>query len=174
MPGTSASVDRVDGVRTREARPDDAAAIAAIYNEGIDDRLATFETECRTPADVQGWLGAFPVVVAEDESGAVAAWASAPPSSSRPVYAGVREFSIYVSRSHRGRGFGRAAVAALVAECEARGFSKLVSRVFPENAASLALCRSLGFREVGVHVRHGRLDGEWRDVVVVEKLLGVD
>jgi L-amino acid N-acyltransferase YncA len=160
-------------VRTREARPGDAAAIAAIYNEGIDDRLATFETEHRTPDDVHAWLGEFPVVVAEDEGGGVAAWASAPPSSPRPVYAGVREFSIYVARSHRGRGFGRAALTALAAECEARGFSKLVSRIFPENEASLALCRSLGFREVGVHVRHARLDGEWRDVVVVEKPLGV-
>lgn len=159
-------------MRTREARAGDAEAIAAIFNEGIDDRLATFETEHRSAGDVRGWLDAFPVVVAEDESAAVAAWASAPPSSSRQVYDGVREFSIYVARSHRGRGFGRAALVALVEECEARGFWKLVSRVFPENEASLALCRSLGFREVGVHRRHGRLDGEWRDVVVVEKLLG--
>jgi phosphinothricin acetyltransferase len=159
-------------VTTRAAAAGDAAAIAAIYNEGIDDRLATFETEHRSAEEVLGWLGAFPVVVAEDETGGVAAWASAPPSSPRPVYEGVREFSIYVARSQRGRGFGRAALEALAAECEARGWWKLVSRVFPENEASLALCRSLGFREVGVHRRHGRLDGEWRDVVVVEKLLG--
>jgi L-amino acid N-acyltransferase YncA len=159
-------------VKTRAAVAGDAEAIASIYNEGIDDRLATFETEHRSADDVLGWLGELPVLVAEDEAGAVAAWASAPPSSSRPVYAGVREFSIYVARSHRGRGFGRAALAALAVECEARGWWKLVSRVFAENEASLALCRSLGFREVGVHRRHGRLDGEWRDVVVVEKLLG--
>ena len=158
-------------MRPRAARPSDAAAIAAIYNEGIDERVATFETEHRTAADVSAWLGAFPVVVAEDEDGAVAAWASAPPASTRPVYGGVREFSIYVARSHRGRGFGRAALGALVDECEARGFWKLVSRVFPENEASLALCGSVGFREVGVQRRHARLDGEWRDVVVVEKLL---
>ena len=160
-------------MRIRAAVAGDAAAIAAIYNDGIDDRLATFETEHRSRDDVLGWLGVFPVVVAEDEAGAVAAWASAPPSSPRPVYEGVREFSIYVARSHRGRGFGRAALEALVAECETRGWWKLVSRVFPENEASLALCRSLGFREVGLHRRHGKLDGEWRDVLVVEKLLGV-
>lgn len=159
-------------MRTRGATPGDAAAIAAIYNEGIDDRLATFETDHRSADDVLGWLDAVPVVVAEDEAGAVAAWASAPPSSSRPVYSGVREFSIYVARSHRGRGFGRVALAALVAECEARGCWKLVSRVFPENEASLALCRALGFREVGLLRRHARLDGEWRDCVVVELLLG--
>jgi L-amino acid N-acyltransferase YncA len=159
-------------VRTRAARPDDAAAIAAIYNEGIEDRLATFETEPRSADDVLGWLDAFPVVVAEGEDEAVAAWASAPPYSDRPAYANVREFSIYVARSHRGRGFGRAALAALIAECEARGWWKLVSRVFPENEASLGLCRSLGFREVGVYRRHGKLDGEWRDCVIVERLLG--
>jgi phosphinothricin acetyltransferase len=159
-------------VRTRAARPDDAAAIAAIYNEGIEDRLATFETELRSADDVLAWLGVFPVVVAEDEEGAVAAWASAPPYSSRPAYANVREFSIYVARSHRGRGFGRSALAALIAECEARGFWKLVSRVFPENEASLALCRALGFSEVGTYRRHGKLDGQWRDCVIVERLLG--
>ena len=159
-------------MRTRAARPSDAGEIAAIYNEGIDERVATFETDHRTAADVRAWLGAFPVVVAEDEDGAVAAWASAPPSSERPVYGGVREVSLDVARSHRGRGFGRAALGALVEACEARGFWKLVSRVFPENEGSLALCRSLGFREVGVQRRHARLDGAWRDVVVVEKLLG--
>ena len=157
---------------TRAARAPDAPAIAAIYNEGIDDRLATFETEHRSADDVRGWLDAYPVVVAEDDDGSVVAWASAPPSSLRPAYEGVREFSIYVARSHRGRGFGRTVLQALVSECERRGWWKLVSRVFPENGASLALCRSLGFREVGVHRRHARLDGQWRDVVVVEKLLG--
>jgi hypothetical protein len=84
----------------------------------------------------------------------------------------VREFSIYVARSERGRGYGRAALAALLAECEARGWWKVTSRIFPENEASLALCRALGFREVGVLRRHARLDGEWRDCVVVERLLG--
>jgi L-amino acid N-acyltransferase YncA len=158
-------------VRTRAARAEDAAEIAAIYNEGIEDRLATFETETSSPEDVVGWLDAFPVVVAEDDAGAVAAWASAPPYSSRPVYANVREFSIYVARSHRGSGYGRAALAALIAECDARGWWKLVSRVFCENEASRALCRSLGFREVGVHRRHGKVDGKWRDCVIVERLL---
>jgi phosphinothricin acetyltransferase len=157
----------------RPARAGDAAAIARIYNEGIEDRLATFETGPRGPADVLRWLDAgFPLVVAEDEDGAVAAWASAPPYSPRPVYAGVADFSIYVARDGRGRGLGRMTLAALVAECERRGFWKLVGRIFPENRASLALCRSLGFREVGRHRRHGKLDGAWRDCVVVELLIG--
>jgi L-amino acid N-acyltransferase YncA len=150
----------------------DASAIARIYNEGIEDRVATFETEPRSAEHVLGWLEADrPLVVAED-AGAVVAWAIAHPYSSRAAYAGVGDFSVYVGRESRGRGLGRATVEALVAECEARGYWKLVSRIFPENKASLALCRSVGFREVGVYRRHGKLDGEWRDCVIVELLLG--
>lgn len=107
-----------------------------------------------------------------ENGGGVVAWASAPPYRSRGVYDGVREFSVYVARGVRGRGYGRVAMEALVGECERRGYWKLVSRVFPENSASLALCRTLGFREVGVYRRHARLDGAWRDCVIVERLLG--
>ena len=156
----------------RPATRADAAAVARIYNEGIEDRQATFETEPRTAADVLSWLDdEVPVVVAEVD-GEVAAWASAPAYSPRAGYAGVREFSIYVARDRRGSGLGAPTLRALIDVCEQRGFWKLVSRVFPENEASLALCRSVGFREVGVYRRHARLDGRWRDVVVVERLLG--
>ncbi len=157
---------------TRPARPDDAAAIARIYNEGIEDRLATFETEPRTAADIVPWLEeGLPLVVAE-ENGAVVAWAVAHHYRERAAYAGVGEFSIYVARDSRGRGLGRTTLEALIDECARRGLWKLVSRVFPENEASLTLCLSLGFREVGVYQRHAQLDGEWRDVVIVERLLG--
>jgi L-amino acid N-acyltransferase YncA len=111
-----------------------------------------------------------PVIVVED-GGEVVAWASAPPYSARAVYAGVREFSVYVARARRGEGLGRAVMEALIAESAARGWWKLVSRVFPENAASRALCHSLGFREVGTYRRHAKLDGAWRDCVIVELLL---
>jgi phosphinothricin acetyltransferase len=123
---------------------------------------------------VLAWLEAgYPVVVAEDGSGEVIAWASAPPyRAHRPAYAGVADFSIYVARAARGRGFGRTTLAALIDEAQGRGYWKLVSRIFPENQASLALCRSLGFREVGTYRRHAKLDGIWRDVVIVELLLG--
>jgi L-amino acid N-acyltransferase YncA len=158
-------------LRTRAALAADAAAIARIYNEGIEDRLATFETEPRDEEDVARWVADDPVVVAE-EGGEVVAWAAAHEYRPRACYTGVGDFSIYVARSRRGHGYGRAALSALVEECERRGYWKLVSRIFPENEASLALCRAVGFREVGVYRRHGRLDGEWRDCVIVERLLG--
>jgi phosphinothricin acetyltransferase len=88
------------------------------------------------------------------------------------VYAGVADFSVYVGREARGRGAGRAAVEALIEESTRRGMWKLVSRIFPENEASLALCRALGFREVGVYRRHAKLRGEWKDTVIVELLIG--
>ena len=159
-------------MRTRLATAADAAAIARIYNEGIEDRLATFETEPRAPEDVAAWLErGVPVVVAE-KGGLVSAWAAAHPYRAREAYGGIGDFSIYVAREHRGHGVGRTTLAALIDECGGRGYWKLVSRIFPENEASLAVCRSLGFREVGIYRRHGRLDGEWRDCVIVERLLG--
>ena len=89
-----------------------------------------------------------------------------------PIYAGVADFSVYAARSARGRGAGRVAMEALLDAAEAAGFWKLLSRVIVENHASRALLRALGFREVGVYERHAKLDGAWRDTVIVEKLLG--
>lgn len=159
----------------RAGRPGDETAIAAIYNEGIADRIATFETEPRTPEQVAGWVAErsrrYPVVVVERQ-GRVVAWAAASEYRPRACYEGVAEFSVYAARAARGTGAGRAALAGLVDACEIAGFWKLVSRIFPENAASRALCRRLGFREVGRYRRHGRLDGRWRDTVIVERLLG--
>ena len=160
--------------RTRPAGPADAEAIARIYNEGIEDRVGTFEVEPRSADEVRDWIeAAYPIVVSEDEAGQIVAWASAPPyRPHRPAYSGVAEFSIYVARPARGQGAGRETLAALISEAEGRGYWKLVSRIFPENEGSIALCRSLGFREVGTYRRHAKLDGMWRDVVIVERLLG--
>ena len=159
---------------TRLATPADAPAIAAIYNEGIADRVATFETEPRTEAQLEAQLrdkgDRFPTVVAERE-GHIVAWASAGPYRSRPAYAGVAEHSVYVARSARGSGAGRAALDALCRAYAERGFWKLVSRIFPENVASLALHERCGFRVVGVYRRHGKLEGAWRDCVIVERML---
>jgi L-amino acid N-acyltransferase YncA len=156
----------------RDAAPPDADAIAGIYNEGIEDRIATFEVRARTADDVRAWLaGDHPVVVVE-EVGEILAWAAASAYSPRACYAGVAEVSVYVARRARGRGLGRVALEALAARASALGFHKLTGKIFAENVASRALVRAAGFREVGVHERHARLDGEWKDVVVVERLLG--
>jgi phosphinothricin acetyltransferase len=160
-------------MKTRDAAATDAAAIARIYNEGIDDRVATFETRHRTADDVVRWFdGRHPVVVVVDDDDEVIAFAATSIYRPRDCYAGIAEFSVYTSREARGRGAGRMAMETLFTAARAAGFWKLVSRVFVENAASLGLLRTLGFREVGIYERHGQLDGVWRDVVIVEKLLG--
>jgi phosphinothricin acetyltransferase len=158
-------------MRTRPAERRDAAAIARIYNDGIEERVATFETELRSASHIEGWLGnRYPVVVVEHE-GEVVGFAAASPYSPRECYSGVAEFSVYVDRRARRKGAGSLAVDALAAACEAGGFWKLTGKIFAENQGSRDLVAGLGFREVGTHMRHSRLDGRWRDVVVVERLL---
>ena len=155
----------------RPASPDDAEAITRIYNDGIRDRVGTFETRERTPDDIRRWFdGRHPVVVAERD-GAVVAFASTSTYRTRDAYAGIAEFSVYVDRAVRGQGAGQVAMQALIDAARAAGFWKLVSRVFVENTASRSLCSRLGFREVGVYHKHARLDGVWRDVVIVERLI---
>ena len=155
----------------RTALPTDAEAIARIYNEGIDDRVATFETRHRTTEDIAGWFsGHHPVVVVEADS-EILGFASTSTYRPRACYDGIAEFSVYIARSARGRQVGTIAMRALIEEAQEQGFWKLLSRVFPENKASLRLLRSVGFREVGVYHRHGKLDGEWKDVVIVERLI---
>lgn len=158
-------------VNTRLATLADAADIARIYNQGVEDRSGTFETRPRRIEDIAGWFdGVHPVVVAE-RAGQIVAFASTSTYRPRDCYAGVVEFSVYVAREARGGGVGKVAMTALLGAAEAAGFWKLVSRVFVENAASRALLLKVGFREVGVYEKHGRLDGRWRDVVIVERLL---
>src|SRR5438552_18030224 len=158
-------------MNARSATPAEAAAIAQIYNEGIEERNATFETRPRTAADIEKWFDrAHPIVVIEDGE-EIIAFASTSMYRPRDCYAGIGEFSVYAARSARGRGVGRAAMEALFDVAREAGLWKLVSRVFVENAPSRALLRSVGFREVGVYERHVQLDGVWRDVVIVERLL---
>ncbi|MGA8756946.1 MAG: arsinothricin resistance N-acetyltransferase ArsN1 family A [Stellaceae bacterium] len=164
----------IDGadLRTRAATLADAAVIAAIYNDGILDRVATFETEPRSSGQIAEWFtGRQLVIVAETAVTGPVAFAASFPYSARACYAGIGEFSVYVRRDYRGRGAGRAVLAGLIEAATAAGLHKLTSRVFPENAASRALLRSLGFAEIGIHRRHGKLDGVWRDCVIVERLL---
>lgn len=165
----------MSGTIVRQATVADAEAIADIYNEGIEDRIATFETELRSAAQIASQLSdkgdQYPTIVVERD-GVVVAWAGAGPYRSRPCYAGIAEHSVYVARRARGTGSGRLALEALCREYEARGFWKLSSRIFPENVASIAVHERVGFRIVGTYRRHAKLDGQWRDCVIVEKLLG--
>ena len=154
----------------RAASPDDAPLLAQIYNEGIEDRVGTFETRPRTADDVRAWFDGHPIVAVEGD-GSVIAFASTSTYRSRDCYAGIAEFSVYVARSHRGQGAGRVAMQALIEAAAASGIWKLVSRIFVENAASRSLMASMGFREVGVYESHAKLDGRWRDVVIVERLI---
>ena len=161
-------------MQARPAIPGDADAVARIYNDGIEERIATFETRARTVEEVRSWFGGrYPVVVVE-EDGEVVAFAAASEYRPRGCYAGVADFSVYADRAARGRGAGGTAMEALISAAERAGFWKLVSRVFVENAPSRRLLRAAGFREVGVYERHARLDGAWRDVVIVERLLPSD
>ena len=112
------------------------------------------------------------MVVAETGETGPVAFAASFPYSSRPCYRGICEFSVYVRRDYRGRRAGRAVLAALIEAAATRGMHKLTSRVFPENAASRAPLKGHGFEEIGIHRRHGQLDGRWRDCVIVERLLG--
>jgi phosphinothricin acetyltransferase len=158
-------------VSVRAATPADAARIAQIYNEGIEDRVGTFETRLRTVDDVRAWFdGRHPIVVVEDAAGIIA-FASTSTSRARECYAGIAELSVYVARAGRGKGAGRIAMRALIDACGPAGIWKLVSRVFVENDASRALLKAVGFREVGTYQKHAQLDGRWRDVVIVERLI---
>jgi phosphinothricin acetyltransferase len=156
----------------RPATSEDAPDIAHIYNQGIADRVGTFETRERSPDDVRAWFdGAHPIVVVTDATGSIVAFASTSVYRPRPCYAGVAEFSVYVAREWRRRGAGRLAMSALLDAARAAGYWKLVSRVFPENTPSRRLLLTMGFREVGVYTRHAQLDGAWRDVLIVERLI---
>ena len=160
-------------ISIRPAADADADAIATIYNEGIADRVATFETRPREPGEVAAWLSeGLPLLVATGEDGMVLGFARVSPYSDRCVYSGVGEHGVYVARVARGRRVGRRLLDALVAASEQAGLYKLTSRLFADNAASRAAHLAAGFEEVGIQRRHGRLDGEWKDCVLVERLLG--
>jgi len=160
-------------IAIRPAEAQDAEAVAAIYNHGIAERQATFETRARRPNEVAGWLEeGRPFLVATDETQAILGFARVSAYSVRRAYAGVGEHAVYVDPRARGRGVGVGLLNALAEAAEQAGYYKLTSRVFTTNHGSLALHRAAGFTEVGVQRRHGRLEGEWKDTILVERLLG--
>lgn len=162
-----------DGPTVRPARRADAAAIATIHGEGIGDRAATFRTDPRPEAEVEALLAdGRPALVAERD-GEVIGWAWASPyDDAASYYEPIREATVFVARSARRAGAGLELLAALEDAVADAGYSKLIAKIFTANEASIALFRKLGWREVGVHLRHGRLDDEWKDVLVMEKLVG--
>ncbi|MGH2966513.1 MAG: GNAT family N-acetyltransferase [Solirubrobacterales bacterium] len=160
-------------VVVRAARPDDAEAIARIHNEGIAERVATFQTAIQQGPDIAEAIEGGRLVFVAARGHEVVGWASvAPYDDAHEYYSGVGEATLYVRSQARREGTGRALLAALAEEAERRGYHKLVGKIFTTNGPSIALVRASGWREVGLHERHGRLDGEWRDVLVVEMLLG--
>jgi L-amino acid N-acyltransferase YncA len=145
------------------------AAVRDIYLEGISTRNATFETDAPS---WEAWdRSHLPNhrLVALDGDGTVVGWAALSPVSNRRVYAGVTEASVYVASTARGRGVGRALLERLISDSEDAGIWTIQAGVFPENEASLRLHRRVGFRALGTRERLGRLDGEWRDVVFLER-----
>jgi L-amino acid N-acyltransferase YncA len=161
-------------VAIRAATETDAARIAEIYNQGIAGRAATFETTPRTPEDIlqtlRAGVGRFPFLVATDGE-RVIGWASVSTYRPRECYRGIGEFSIYIADEARGQGVGRQLLPALIAAAEQAGFWKLLSRVFTFNTGSRRLCAACGFREVGVYEKHAKLDDDWLDVVIVERMI---
>ena len=155
----------------RPAEPPDAPRLAEIFNQGVEDRVATFETRPASQADAEGWIADDVVMVAERD-GRLLAWAKASSYADRHrYYDGVREATMYVDRASRRTGIGGPLLDALGRAAQAAGAHKLVGKIFTSNEPSIALVGRLGWREVGVHQRHGVLDGEWKDVLVVERLL---
>jgi L-amino acid N-acyltransferase YncA len=155
----------------RAARPGDAREIAAIFNQGVDERIATFEARHASAQAAADWIRTDVLVVAEVD-GELVGWAKAAPYTDlHHYYDGVREATLYVDRDARRGGIGRELLDALARAAAEDGAYKLVGKIFTSNAPSIALVHSLGWREVGVHERHGTLDGAWKDVLVVERVL---
>jgi len=174
--------------RIRLATPDDAAAICRIYNQGIEDRVATLETELRTPDERRAWLGSrsprHPVIVAETIEGggrgrgearepapSVVGWGSLNVYNARDAYRFVADFSIYVDRAWRGKRVGDAMLTRLIALAREHGYHKMVLSAFPANTGGMALYEKHGFRPVGIYKEQGMLDGAWVDTIIMEKLL---
>jgi phosphinothricin acetyltransferase len=161
-------------IQLRPATEADAAAIATIYNQGIEDRVATLETELRTPDERRQWLAArgprHPVIVATVE-GRVVGWGSLNPFSPRMAYQHVADFSVYVERGWRGRGVGRRMLERLIELARGLDYHKMVLSTFPTNQLGVALYERLGFQRVGIYREMGLLDGRWVDTLIMERLL---
>ncbi|ABR47874.1 GCN5-related N-acetyltransferase [Alkaliphilus metalliredigens QYMF] len=159
----------------RIAELQDLKSITEIYNEGIEDRIATLETKIKSEAEMIPWLQQrsekHKVITIENERDEVLGWASLNPFNSRCCYDGVADFSIYIKRQMRGMGLGKLLLKALIEVAREQDIHKLVLSTFKSNEAGQRLYESFGFREVGTYKNQGILDGKFVDVTIMEKLL---
>lgn len=168
-------MSEANGATMRAATLADARAICGIYNAALSERRSTFETTPRSAQDFERRIGdaRYPLLVA-NAGQEVIGWAGLASYSSRPCYTGIGECSVYVAVEARGRGVGTSLTEALARVAQDDGFHKLIGKLFTDNKASIRLIERCGFSSVGLHRRHGQLDGEWRDVLVVERLFDGD
>jgi len=162
------------GVLIKKPDESDINSILEIYNQGIEDRIATLETDTKDYAYMKDWLdkhnGRYNVIVAEQE-GKIVGWASLNQYNNRSAYDGVADISVYISREYRGRGIGKRLLSELENIAKENGFHKMVLFTFPFNQLGQGLYKKMGFREVGVFKNQGILDGNFVDVMAMEKLL---
>jgi L-amino acid N-acyltransferase YncA len=161
--------------KVREAKLSDIPYLANIYNQGIEDRIATLETKLRDSNDMEEWLTArderYKVLVIEDNSTTVKGWASINVFNSRCCYSGIGDLSIYIERDKRGKGLGKILLGRLLDAAKEQDFNKLVLNTFEFNDVGKRLYRTLGFREVGTYINQGILDGKFVNITIMEKLI---
>ena len=155
----------------RVGKTDDAEAIAEIYNQGIEEGTATFEVTPRTGKDIIKWFDRPHLIVVAEKNNNIVGFASISEYSDRECYKGIAECSLYIARNMRGKGVGTKIMESLIKEAETMGYWKLLGKIFLENTASLTLVKKLGFRIVGIHEKHAAINGVWKDVYLVERLI---
>lgn len=160
---------------TRIATIGDIEKITEIYNQGIQDRIATLEANLKSVSEMENWFNTrserHKVIVVEDGQGTIKGWASLNVFNPRECYQGVADLSIYIHREERGKGLGKKLLAALIDIAKEVGFHKLVLSTFAFNYAGQNLYSSVGFVKVGTYMKQGMLDGKWIDMTVMEKFL---
>lgn len=160
----------------REMRAKDWDSVAEIYRQGIETGHATFQREIPTWHDWNmSHLKTCRIVASIDDK--IIGWAALTPVSGRCVYAGVAEVSIYISNQYKGQKTGTRLLETLISACEKEGFWTLQAGIFPENTASLKIHENLGFRKVGYREKIGKMNGIWRDIILLErrsKRVGLD